>query len=705
MIITRLIKCYFFLGLAGIENPLSIETLDYNFQRYVIRNDHCYTPHVSPTEKLTKRLTNEKNITTKVDPEKSSVNKTKATRKTRESNTSESSETENTTSQLQNILEDSSETESSDISSEEADHDSDLDYNIHSRNKKAIRKTGKRGNRPIVRSSRDNHNTSSANTNNSKNQSSKRRHFASASLSEDIESVDGGNSSSNQSKPNNDSNIKKRPGRIPLKKPILTSTPVRSIPKIGNKTMPPIVKTNERVHDIINKAIKREENTPSTSTVTPVSTPTTTTAQPILLINQIVNNNQICIKKEKKQPAHVEALYSDMSSLFSTPDIIKKNPATNAHIVITQALPTHKMIKPQITSAAPSSNTTIISSMSAVSTASILPTIPTTINNAFGQQQQQGQHKTFVEEENDKQLDLIDSIVQKQLEEEKQQIQNVQHAEEDEKNKHIIPNIVKMLETSTEFQQQIHNPATQHQQSNANVTASLMDDILPEDLLQHVAELAENKELQAVLDKQVLGVSNLNSIIPNMSTSIVQTTLSQTQTVPLTIISSLSPAARKDPIKIIRSDGRVITLPPIEAPATRGAKRRAQNGNTIDDNKKTNNITQAKSTQEEKIIINPAAPVGKIFVEEGSKVLNRRNSVQQKVVPITLNNAPTILKNMTPTITEVISTAASVNKGMNSTLKTTRRQSSTNSTNLAVLQEPDDIDSDESWNSEDDPDR
>lgn len=556
-----------------------------------------------------------------------------------------------------------------------------------------------------MRSSRDHHNTSGANTSNSKNQSSKRRQFASASLSEDLESVDGGNSSSNQSKPNND-NIKKRPGRIPLKKPIITSTPVRNVPKIGNKTMPPIVKTNERVHDIINKAIKREENTHSTSTATPVSITTTTTAQPILLTNQIVNNNQICIKKEKKQPAHVEALYSDMSSLFSTPDIIKKNPATNANIVITQTLPTNKMIKPQITSAAPS-NTTIISSMCVVSTASILPAIQTTINNAFGQQepQQQGQHKTFVEEENDKQLDLIDSIVQKQLEEEKQQIQIVQHAEEDEKNKHIIPNIVKMLETSTEFQQQIHDPATQHQQSNANVAVSLMDDILPEDLLQHVAELSENKELQEVLDKQVLGVSNLNSIIPNMTNSIVQTTISQAQTVPLTIISSLSPAARKDPIKIIRSDGRVITLPPIEAPATRGAKRRAQNGNSIDDNKKTNIITQAKSTQDEKIITNPSTPVAKILVNESSKVLNRRNSIQQKVVPIVSTTAPTILKSMTPTSTEVIPTAASVNKGMNSTSKTNRRQSSTNSPNLAVVQEPDDIDSDESWNSEDDPDR
>ena len=34
-------------------------------------------------------------------------------------------------------------------------------------------------------------------------------------------------------------------------------------------------------------------------------------------------------------------------------------------------------------------------------------------------------------------------------------------------------------------------------------------------------------------------------------------------------------APQKDPIKIVKN-GRVITLPPIEAPATRGAKRRAQ---------------------------------------------------------------------------------------------------------------------------------
>lgn len=34
-------------------------------------------------------------------------------------------------------------------------------------------------------------------------------------------------------------------------------------------------------------------------------------------------------------------------------------------------------------------------------------------------------------------------------------------------------------------------------------------DGLPEDLLQHVAELAENKEIQAIIDKQVLNVQNL----------------------------------------------------------------------------------------------------------------------------------------------------------------------------------------------------
>lgn len=33
---------------------------------------------------------------------------------------------------------------------------------------------------------------------------------------------------------------------------------------------------------------------------------------------------------------------------------------------------------------------------------------------------------------------------------------------------------------------------------------------------------------------------------------------------------------RKDPIEIVRRDGRVITLPPIEAPATRSSKRKSQ---------------------------------------------------------------------------------------------------------------------------------
>jgi hypothetical protein len=43
------------LGLAGISNPLSLDIVDYDFQRYVIQNDHCYTPLTSPSQQASAR--------------------------------------------------------------------------------------------------------------------------------------------------------------------------------------------------------------------------------------------------------------------------------------------------------------------------------------------------------------------------------------------------------------------------------------------------------------------------------------------------------------------------------------------------------------------------------------------------------------------------------------------------------------------------
>jgi hypothetical protein len=58
-----------------------------------------------------------------------------------------------------------------------------------------------------------------------------------------------------------------------------------------------------------------------------------------------------------------------------------------------------------------------------------------------------------------------------------------------------IPNIVKMLENQSDMD------------TTDNLLGDLGGDALPDDLLQHVAaELAANKDLQDIIDTQVLGV-------------------------------------------------------------------------------------------------------------------------------------------------------------------------------------------------------
>ncbi|KAI9580842.1 hypothetical protein GQX74_013390 [Glossina fuscipes] len=166
--------------------------------------------------------------------------------------------------------------------------------------------------------------------------------------------------------------------------------------------------------------------------------------------------------------------------------------------------------------------------------------------------------------------------------------------------------------------------------SSAPLLAS-PDDDLPDDILQHVVELMEDdKSLQEAVEKQVFGsavmdveesisadISNIKTPVsnppplapissnqsfkhnnaihssmtqaskgtPNTFKSIIQMAItnvptSSMPTTPTQRSAALqspksSPLARKEPIQIVRGNGRVITLPPIEAPNTR-AKRRAQ---------------------------------------------------------------------------------------------------------------------------------
>uniref|UniRef100_A0A0K8WM71 PHD finger protein 3 n=1 Tax=Bactrocera latifrons TaxID=174628 RepID=A0A0K8WM71_BACLA len=232
-------------------------------------------------------------------------------------------------------------------------------------------------------------------------------------------------------------------------------------------------------------------------------------------------------------------------------------------------------------------------------------------------------------------FDLIDSIV-------KDEMQKDSLMEVTSKSNENIPKLVKMLENA---EQSLESTATNLQIDNnlrnfGTTSEGNVDDIdisnapllessdgveIPDDLLQQVVDLIEDDEtLQEAVEKQVFSEEHNDEFAcadsaetvnivptttgphqltttqvsaslqePNQAKSIIEMAISN---VPSSSIGTSStgadmpvfvtkvatakpmpsPTIRKEPIKIVRGNGRVITLPPIEAPTTR-AKRRAQN--------------------------------------------------------------------------------------------------------------------------------
>lgn len=252
--------------------------------------------------------------------------------------------------------------------------------------------------------------------------------------------------------------------------------------------------------------------------------------------------------KKEKEKQEEEALFSDMTALFSTPDIIKKVNAEKASSMLTSA------VTPTTTT-----TTSIVVGPSKSQPAAPAPALPPPPPSLQHQQQLQQQSQPLLP--NPFELELIDSIVKEEL-----------------------------GASSTK---------------GGGVNLDLLDDGLPEELLQHVAELVTNKNLQEVIDKQVLGVEdpmlNLTALLPetikqpptiiaapppaliappaerkDIDSPFVKLAQQRQLAKQSAAVAASITAPRKEPIKVVRSDGRVITLPPIEAPTTRGAKRRAQ---------------------------------------------------------------------------------------------------------------------------------
>uniref|UniRef100_A0A182QKI0 PHD finger protein 3 n=1 Tax=Anopheles farauti TaxID=69004 RepID=A0A182QKI0_9DIPT len=502
------------------------------------------------------------------------------------------------------------------------------------------------------------------------------------------------------------------------------------------------------------EASQPKQHTPA-AVISPVSTVPTSTTAP---------------KKEKKAKSnmHDAALFSDMSALFSTPDIIKKvNASKAATPTVSNSATGGGTPAPVATSAR--SVVPVKTSLASPITASpgqkppIVPTLVTASSN----------HPNTPSSSEQRVLDLADAVGQDslnppisippmagtstQLPAELQLPRVVE-----------VPNVLTVLQTpSTEPGAPIMSTLMPEEKPIAQVVTPVVgmlpdtsildalnsnDDTLPEELLEHVAELAKNKELQEILDKQVLGVIGNEAllappVVPLGTAEVVGASMlpeqhlilpiaqhSNPTTFPIVAVQNPAPNTsvesavqpvppRKEAIQIRRSDGRVITLPPIEAPATRASKRRAQGSGSGIANVTTSTTTTTTTTATTTPVrptpssvasgsVDPTVP---LTVVESPRI-SRRQSVKSASTPSSSRPATPATLDAGPRESEepgdlVIDEAAkskrtnSVRQSVDNSSRLKRVSSSNVAIAIEAAAQDDDYESDESWNSEDDPDR
>lgn len=526
---------------AGITNPRQLK-IDYDHLRYVIENDHCYTP-LTYSDSI--EATSMKKSSRKIDSRAVSshtANAQPSTKKTINSLIGNKSQTGKSTekdigsasrSQNQNDSIESgdrssegeeaeSEADFSDFSESESDNDrdSDLDFSVndlHSR--RSVKKRRKRKAKKMAAKKRREKETIDAGTSEGDTTAnSRRRSYASK---RDL-SVD--NSASAE-----------------------TSTPKTPRMKMG---------------------IKGPRDQP-TDDATPSPAP-----KPKLMKQLKTITPKVAEKKSS------DVLIGDMTSLFSSPDIIKK-----------------------------------VGSGPSGSTAQSLPVsvtaAPVVITHRLLNGTQPQFRKKIIQvklaSEQDKQLDLIDSLVQEELKRDSvsaslpttSSSSTVSMSSSFISENSYIPSIMKMLETSvpdsaTAESSKVESSAFETDQFLPDELLEGLansDDCLTEDLLKDVAKLAEDKNLQELIDQQVLAIAKPPLVVVQHAVRrdrlqkavaplaggdphvVINPPKPHTSVITATVTT---PNSKQEPIKIIRSGGRIITLPPIEAPTTRGAKRRAE---------------------------------------------------------------------------------------------------------------------------------
>ncbi|XP_030027616.2 death-inducer obliterator 1 isoform X2 [Manduca sexta] len=324
----------------------------------------------------------------------------------------------------------------------------------------------------------------------------------------------------------------------------------KSIIKKENKDKTPQQKVNVELKDNIDLETILPSNKISTSVdITPKE-----------ISKVVVKQTPKPVKKEKKTPAHVTALLSDMTSLFSTPDVIRRVSTDNKTPV----------------KDVPSSDKKIPSTPKSDLVEAKVLDVAKTVENVEKAKQMitpktQIKHKEKVVNPSEKVTKAYDPIPQ---------LDEVSLAQILQDTSTLPTNTVKSQPTITTANTMSSPGLAGPLSPTLDLLAGLQpeEEGLTEDLLMHVAQLVESSEnLQEVIDKQVLGKVDTVSPKSAMQSPFQQAHTSSNlyaQTLSKTVQKNMPP--RKDPIEIVRRDGRVITLPPIEAPATRSSKRKIQ---------------------------------------------------------------------------------------------------------------------------------
>lgn len=631
----------FYIDIAGITNPKQLKA-DYEHLRYIIQNDHCYTPYTyadSLSENKSEDVSEgtKRDVKSKQKTSSTPASSSTAKRPGRPPSSSKStpsngldrdasnsarnrsvddanSSNENTADQNDSDEEEAeSETDYSNFTASDTDNDrdSDLDFSVndcHSRRAKKFKK------RKIQAKKLAN---------------KKRRRSTIDFTGSDDGTTPKGKKAAKLPKKTLNTSGKSTTAASPAISSTSKSPAATSTPRLTKVTY---VKESPQTisHDNPSKAPAIQK---ATSTTTPQSTPPSSASSSSL---SSVDNKpkSIIVVKQREKKVQSENVVSDMSSLF-TPDVIKKkNPTENTvstykHPIVVVNANRIPLSTPTIRFDSVSKSLTpiIVHSIAPQTTTPRITTTTTTRVIRMPAMQYRKIVKptvTNLASESDKQLDLIDSLVQEELS--KSEADATSSSSSSASSQLIvpaaIPNIVKMLETSeaspsiepadlvqassTSNTMPITYSTTQSTHDAQMLPDELLDsivnsDYMTDDLMQHVAKLVEDKNLQEVIDQQM---QDVNSITSCTATPPPQSQIQAISVVPKPIIVhstastpaklpeeqkeivnmaktsatgvALASMAKKKEIIIRRSDGRMITLPPMEAPTTRGAKRRAE---------------------------------------------------------------------------------------------------------------------------------